>query len=89
MESMTHALSALDALKSGQDLQIQLSKESLEIARAEIAAGNESMTTWLAMFEKRDAEYRKRSRTQVRVYGLMMAIIGAMSGLSLFSSLRH
>jgi hypothetical protein len=78
----------LNELRQGQIAQIELTEQALTIACEDIAARDRWRDEWLALTNQKNEEALRRYRMQVRIYGLMMAVFGALFGLLLLNALR-
>ncbi|HVT31751.1 MAG TPA: hypothetical protein VHE32_03845 [Rhodanobacteraceae bacterium] len=77
-------LSKLNELLQGQIKQIELTELALDMARADTVRRDALMTK----YDESVASAKNRFRIQVRVYGLMMAVFGAVFALLLLNAIR-
>ena len=86
-------LAVLNAIREGQVAQIDLGNQAIKLAKQDNAARDELVIRlhedWKTFATQQYEKATRRSRMQMRVYGLMMAMLGALVALSWLNAFHH
>jgi hypothetical protein len=93
MTSANHdeLVNRLNELLQGQTKQIELTELALEMARTDAIRRDALIAQYgesVAQAKQQNEKTLRRYRMQVRVYGLMMVVFGAVFALLLLSAIR-